>query len=82
VLYGTQLGTTGAGHLHLGVRASGKYYNPLYFFSLEVAPGITAKMSSYFEGENPWSMRAYTYSSGRCEDYYWGPQPDLTGIER
>jgi len=83
IFYGTQLGTTGSKHLHMGVRAGGKYYNPLYFFAPEVASTIETKMGAYSEGENAWSMRAYTYSScGECGDYYWGAQPDRTGIER
>jgi murein DD-endopeptidase MepM/ murein hydrolase activator NlpD len=83
ISYGTQLGETGQKHLHLGVRANGRYYNPLYFFIHEVASTIETKMGPYSEGENAWSMRAYTYSgSGECGNYYWGAQPDRTGIER
>jgi len=82
VSYGTRIGETGEGHLHLGVRTESKFHNPLYFFTPTRAGLFVARMSGYIQGEGPWSMRAYTYSSGECQNYFWGDNPDRTGIDR
>ena len=79
---GTPIGRTGSGHLHLGIRTTSRFYNPLYFFERDLADTFTGLMGAYIEGEGPWSMQAYTYSSGRCQRYFWGCSPDRTGIDR
>ena len=84
VVAGTQLGTTGEGHLHLGVVSAGggKYYNPLYFFDSGVASSFVGLMQPYIEGEGPWSMRSYTGAAAKCDRWFWGCNPDRTGIDR
>jgi len=67
-------------HLHMAVRGNGRFYNPLYFFTSGLASTIELKMGPYSEGENAWSMTYFTYSSGRCKNYYWGAEPDRAGI--
>ena len=82
IAYGTQLGSTDNynKHLHMAVRGNGRFYNSLYFFTSGLASTIELKMGPYSEGENAWSMTYFTYSSGRCKNYYWGAEPDRTGI--
>jgi murein DD-endopeptidase MepM/ murein hydrolase activator NlpD len=82
VTSGTQLGTTGAGHLHLGVVKGAKYYNPLYFFDQSIVNTFVASMGTYWGDESPWSMKSYTRSTGKCDKYFWGCTPDRTGIDR
>jgi RHS repeat-associated protein len=83
VTAGTQLGTTGESHLHLGVvsMGGGKYYNPLYFFDSDVAITFVGLMGPYFEGEGPWSIKSYS-AAGKCQGWFWGCNPDRTGIDR
>jgi len=82
VYHGTPLGRTGAGHLHLGIRTSSKFHNPLYFFESNLADRLVDLMGEYVEGEGPWSIQAYTGSTGPCQQYFWGCDPDRTGIDR
>ena len=79
---GTPIGRTGAGHLHLGVRTTTQFLNPLYFFELGLANKLIGKMGGYTSGEDAWSMMAYNYSAGECLNWYWGCNPDRTGIDR
>jgi RHS repeat-associated protein len=79
VTAGDQLGTTGEGHLHFGVKTDTEHHNPPYFFDAWVS-SIVAVMQPYIEGENPLSMRSFT-REGECGKYYWDEDPDMTGIE-
>ena len=85
--FGMPIGRTGSPqhHLHMGVRTGAKFLNPLYFFKSGLAGAFTDQMGGYIDGEGPWSMRAYTYSTGRCRRYFWecvGCEWDKTGIDR
>ncbi len=83
---GMPIGITGEGHLHLGIRTTSKFYNPLYFFERTLAATLEDKTGEYIEDEGPWSMLAYEYNTaGYCGRYFWdcnGCNSDRTGIDR
>lgn len=84
VTAGTLLGTTGSGHLHLGIKAGGDFYNPLYFFPKEIADEFVVDMTDYVVGETAWSIVRYTNTTVECGRYYWGDESsrDRTDIWR
>ena len=78
----TEIGKTGEGHLHLGVRTDTQYLNPLYLFDQQTTQFLVTQMSEYFPGETAWSILAYDYSFGACDRYFWGTTADKTGVDR
>jgi len=75
---GQTIGESGGDHLHLGVRAGNHtYYNPLYFFKLELQSRIVARTRQYPDGYGPYSLISFGSDKG---GWFWGDCPDLSGI--
>jgi hypothetical protein len=66
-------------HLHLGVKSSYVFYNPLFKFSKSLQFQITSRMGPYPEGYGPYSM--YSFSIKNVLSNFWNTCPDYSGIE-